>query len=174
MVPSFYWRIGVSFLVLVIGVIVVQSVMFSQMMRTAAFPQAPHLRAAGIAAEVGATLSRQPDPDLSTLLQQTQGRDRQRVYVVRRDGTVSGNTGEPLADDMRQSALAMMGVGSAEFHSAGWRPGDHRPRSGGGRAACHGRHAVASDGPRSRERSAGCCRFRARWCSLPRRCWRRW
>jgi signal transduction histidine kinase len=108
---SFYWRIGISFLVLVVGVIVVQSVMFSAMMRSASMaPRAPHLRATSIATEIGSTLSSEPSYDVAAYLRRTHGSDRQQIYVVEKDGGVSGNTSQPLADETRRSALAMLGV----------------------------------------------------------------
>ncbi len=108
---SFYWRIGISFVVLVVGVIVVQSVMFSAMMRSGSMaPRAPHLRATSIAAEIGSALSREPAYDVAGYLRRAHRGDRQRIYVVLRDGVVSGNSDQPLADDTRRSALAMMGV----------------------------------------------------------------
>ncbi len=55
-VRSFYWRIGVSFLALVVAVIVGQSVMFTFMMRAASTaPPPPHLRAAAIASLASST-----------------------------------------------------------------------------------------------------------------------
>src|SRR4030095_13140534 len=108
---SFYWRIGISFLVLVVGVIVVQSVMFSAMMRSASMaPRAPHLRATSIAIEIGSALSREPSYDVAAYLRRTHGGDRQQIYVVESNGGVSGNTSQPLADETRRSALAMLGV----------------------------------------------------------------
>ena len=130
---SFYWRIGISFLVLVVAVIVVQSVMFSHRMRSAsAFPRAPHLRAAGIAAEIGSALSQEPNYDAAAYLRRSYRGDRQHIYIVTKDGAVSGNTAEPLADDTRRSALAMMGVvGSDPRTARGGDRGGQTPNSTG-------------------------------------------
>ena len=117
---SFYWRIGISFLVLVVGVIVVQSVMFSAMMRSASTaPRAPHLRATSIATEIGAAVSREPSYDVAAYLRRTHGSDRQQIYVVESNGSVSGNTSQPLADQTRRSALAMLGITGSGPHTDG-------------------------------------------------------
>jgi methyl-accepting chemotaxis protein len=88
-----------------------QSVMFSARMRSASMaPRAPHLRATNIAAEIGSGLSSDPAYDVAAYLRRSHGRDRQQIYVVMRDGGVSANTGQPLASDIRHSALEMMGV----------------------------------------------------------------
>ena len=119
---SFYWRIGISFLVLVVGVIVVQSVMFSAMMRSASTaPRAPHVRATSIATEIGSAVSSEPSYDVAAYPRRTHGADRQQIYVVDKNGGVSGNTSQPLADETRRSALAMLGV---------TRSGPHTDRGG--------------------------------------------
>ena len=112
-------------MVLVVGVIVVQSVMFSAMMRSASMaPRAPHLRATNIAAEIGSALSRDPAYDVAGL-PASQPRPRSAADLRRqRDGSVSGNTGQPLASDMRHSALEMLGVQAVRPrpHHAAARP----------------------------------------------------
>ena len=119
---SFYWRIGISFVVLVVVVIVAQSVMFSSMMRSASMaPRAPHLRAIGVASEVGLEWAKAPGSDITAYLRRAHGADRQRIYVVTGDGVVRGNTADPLADDIRRSALAMMGS------DPGQTPGSRQP-----------------------------------------------
>jgi len=108
---SFYWRIAVTFVVLVVAVIVGQSVMFGVMLRSAARPQmAPHVRATAIALRAGALLTEDPDADLAAWLRDRHADARQRIYVVRRDGSVSGNSDAPLSDGMRQLTMLMLGV----------------------------------------------------------------
>ena len=123
------------------------------MMRSASMaPRAPHLRATSIAAEIGSALSREPAYDVAGYLRRTHGGDRQQIYVVMRDGGVSGNTGQPLAD--RHSTVGAGDDGGARGLAPGtasrgsdpnW-PRHHRPRPGRRPAAGDGRHAAAADG----------------------------
>ena len=174
---SFYWRIGISFLVLVVGVIVVQSVMFSAMMRSASMaPRAPHLRAIGdrgrsrVGAVEGSRLRRgglpAPHPRRRSPadLRRQQRRWRQRQHrsaAGRRHATVGAG------DDGRGGVWAPNR--SAEV--APDRPGHHRARPGR-RPTC----ARWSSCRRRRWASSlakwdGCCRCPARWCCLRRPCW---
>jgi two-component system sensor histidine kinase BaeS len=111
---SFYWRIALTFVVLVVAVIVGQSVMFGVMMRNAANPPAaPHLRAAAIAAEAGAQMTNDGGEDLGVWLRARHSDDRQRIYLVRADGQVNGNTEAALPDATRRVMLAMLGASPA-------------------------------------------------------------
>ncbi len=173
---SFYWRIGISFLVLVVGVIVVQSVMFSAMMRSASMaPRAPHLRATSIATEIGvgclerARLRRgglpapHPRQRSSADLRRREQRRCQRQHqsaAGRRDPTVgAGDAG---------------GSGSGPHSDAGVRPQlapslpppSWSPASCGQWSSCRRRRWAGFHA-----KWGGCCRCRARWCSLRRPCW---
>jgi hypothetical protein len=64
---SFYWRIGVSFVVLVIVVLVAQSLFFGYWLARANLEDtehSPNNRAARVAADLGSLLAQQPAPDL--------------------------------------------------------------------------------------------------------------
>jgi hypothetical protein len=62
---SFYWRIAVSFVVLVIGVLVAQSLVFSYMMaRSSPTFLSPNILALTVAADVQDVLERDPSIDL--------------------------------------------------------------------------------------------------------------
>jgi signal transduction histidine kinase len=107
---SFYWRIGISFLLLVVAVIVAQNVMFGVLMRRTATMGPPHLRASAVAADVAPLLSHGSDPDLTTFLMARFADPRQRIYVVTPDGAVAGNTSQPIESEVRRAALTMLGV----------------------------------------------------------------
>jgi hypothetical protein len=66
---SFYWRIGISFVVFVVVVLVAQSFMVGYARSNGAFaPGNPNGAAAAIAADLGAALTKTPDLDLSQIL----------------------------------------------------------------------------------------------------------
>ena len=82
---------------------------------------------------------------------------------------------EPLADETRRSALAMLGVrgptpNRSRESDAGLArsspPPSWSPASCGRWSSCRRRRWAGSRG-----KWGGCCRCRARWCSLRRPCW---
>ena len=115
---SFYWRIGFSFVVFVIVVLVAQSVMFSYLLsRSEGTFRPPNTIAASIARDVSAALAENPTADLAAVL--SRHRDTfQGAYVVTRDGAVVSNTTRPLADDLRADTLALLtGASPAQSRS---------------------------------------------------------
>ena len=112
---SFYWRLGISFVVFVLAVLVAQSVMFSYILAgtNARNPSlSPNNLATSAAAEVGAALTANPDLDLGAYLTSRYGREPWPVFVVMSDGSVSGNSTRALSDDIRRSAQsALRGTG---------------------------------------------------------------
>jgi hypothetical protein len=175
---SFYWRIGVSFLALVVAVIVGQSVMFTFMMRAASTaPPPPHLRAAAIATNLGRALQADPGRDVGAMLRDGH-RDRQRIYFVSLDGAVAGNTSEPLAEDMKRSALTMLGVqaGATPENAAATRssgPVVTAPVQVSG--ALRGIVVMPPPPMPGLSREVGrLLSLPARSSSSARRCWRRW
>jgi signal transduction histidine kinase len=112
---SFYWRLGISFVVFVLAVLVAQSVMFSYILAgtNARNPSlSPNNLATSAAAEVGAVLTANPDLDLGAYLTSRYGREPWPVFVVMSDGSVSGNSTRALSDDIRRSAQsALRGTG---------------------------------------------------------------
>src|SRR5438093_5461292 len=109
---SFYWRIGLSFVVLVVVVLVAQSAMFYYLIGRsgAARPpsQSPNNRAAIVAADVGSMLTDAPENDVGRYVNDQYRGDRYRVYVVMKSGAIAANTAEPLSDDLRRSAEAIL------------------------------------------------------------------
>lgn len=104
---SFYWRIGVSFVVFVLVVLIAQSVMFSYILARAGTQnpgRSPNNIATAVAADLGSALESNPGLDLSTYLPVRYGREPWRVFVVMRDGAIAGNYAEILSDDIRRSA----------------------------------------------------------------------
>src|SRR5687767_5815229 len=86
---SFYWRIGISFVVFVVVVLVGQSLMVGYARANGAFaPGNPNAAAAAIAAEVGVALTRDPALDLSTLLTRRLPEPGPSTHIVMSDGRV--------------------------------------------------------------------------------------
>jgi signal transduction histidine kinase len=114
---SFYWRIAVSFVVLVIVVLAAQSVMFSYLLaRNEASFRPPNTIAAGIARDVSAAMLEDSAADVGAVL--SRYRDTfQGAYVVTRDGRVIANTSRPLADDIRADTIALL-TGVTPSHAA--------------------------------------------------------
>ena len=70
---SFYWRIAVSFIALVIVVLVGQSLMFSVLLtrsQSAFAPGNPNTSPTAVAAEVGAALAAAPDGSLDAVVRE--------------------------------------------------------------------------------------------------------
>jgi len=109
---SFYWRIALSFVALVVLVLVSQSVMLSYLLsrRDGPFaPDNPNASATAVAARVGAALAADPAALVAPLLPPAES--RQRAYVVLRDGAIVSNSLEPLDDALRlQVEAALTGV----------------------------------------------------------------
>jgi two-component system, OmpR family, sensor kinase len=104
---SFYWRLGISFLVFVLAVLVAQSVMFSYILAgaNARNPSlSPNNLATSAAGEVGAALTANPDLNLRAYLTSRYGQEPWPVFVVMNDGSVSGNSTRVLSEDIRRSA----------------------------------------------------------------------
>ena len=111
MLRSFYFRIGFAFVVLVVGVIVAQSAIYSYVMARASNPfpnRSPNNLAAIVSADVGSTLAQDPDVDLQDYLVREYGRIRFALWVVMKDGRVAGNTTRPLAEGLKRSADASL------------------------------------------------------------------
>src|SRR5262245_35372121 len=109
---SFYWRLGISFVLFVLAVLVVQSVMFSFILaRTSARRPdlSPNNLATSAAGDVGAALDANPQMDLGAYLASRYGSEPWRLYVVMRDGSVWANSDEVLSDDIRRSAQSALG-----------------------------------------------------------------
>jgi signal transduction histidine kinase len=107
---SFYWRIGLSFVILVVVVLVAQSAMFGYIVARSNVPfrgRSPNNLAAIVAADIGSTLSQQPALDLNDYLNREYG-PAQPIYVVMKGDGVVANRSSPLADDLRSTVEAVL------------------------------------------------------------------
>lgn len=104
---SFYWRIGVSFVVLVIVVLGAQSVMFTYMMaRAEQNLRAPNAVATMIAADVGDVLARDPAADITPILRTHDVFSG--AYVMLKDKRVFASRAQPLPEEMQRDADAVL------------------------------------------------------------------
>src|SRR2546423_1460095 len=119
---SFYWRIGFSFFVFVIIVLVAQSLTFNYVLsRSGAFAgRSPNTLVAIVAADVGSTLTQNPKEDLAGYVQREYRRVGFVVYVVMKDGRVASNTGQPMPEDIRESVAQVLA--GTDFKRTGTRP----------------------------------------------------
>src|SRR5262245_60459178 len=120
---SFYWRIGLSFAVLVVVVLAAQSAMFGYLMRRtiATFPsRIPNNFASSVASDLDAALTEDPALDLQQFVSSHYRGNMFQTYVVMRDGQIAANAAEPLADDLRRLADALL-AGSDLMNA------DHQP-----------------------------------------------
>jgi signal transduction histidine kinase len=104
---SFYFRIGFSFVVFLVAVVVAQSAIFSYVLARASNPfpnRSPNNLAAIVAADVGATLVQEPGVDLQEYLVREYGRIPFSLWIVMKNGRVAGNTARPLGDSLKRSA----------------------------------------------------------------------
>jgi two-component system, OmpR family, sensor kinase len=111
MFRSLYFRIGFSFVIFLVVVIVAQSAIFSYVLaRSSSRPSRPPNNVAAIvAADIGATLAQDPTVDLRAYLTREYG-DVQPIYVVMKDGRVAGNRAAALDDRQRTMAEAVLGT----------------------------------------------------------------
>src|SRR5215475_14151469 len=102
---SFYWRIGISFVVSVIVVLVAQGLMVGYARSAGAFaPGNPNATAMAVASQIGSALTKDPDRDLASLLPhaRTSSAEAGRsvpgpsVYVVMSDGRLTSTSTQPL------------------------------------------------------------------------------
>src|SRR5207245_10418210 len=88
---SFYWRIGVSFFVLVIAVLVAQSAMVTYLMRRGPFTgRSPNNIAAIIAADFGSLHPHDPSLDLNAHL------NRETAHGQPDNALVHGSQADPI------------------------------------------------------------------------------
>src|SRR6185503_3487368 len=102
-------RIGFSFVIFVVALIVAQSAIFSyNIARGRPFNlRPPNTVAAIVAADIGAALAQDPDLDVQEYVTR-EYRQIQPLTVVMKDGRVASNRLEPLADGIRRSADAVL------------------------------------------------------------------
>lgn len=110
---SFYWRIGVSFVVFLIVVLVAQSIMFSYMFARSELTfarESPNAVAVAIASDVAAQLARDPAADVNDVLAGKYAGVRPGAYVVLKTGRIAANTPEPLAEELVWETRALFGA----------------------------------------------------------------
>jgi signal transduction histidine kinase len=109
---TLYWRIGFGFLALIVGLLVLQSLMFSYIVtrsRETLPGGSPNRFAALVAADVGSALAQDANLDVQQYVQERYGTVLARVYVVMKDGRVAGNSAEPLPENILNAAVAGLG-----------------------------------------------------------------
>jgi signal transduction histidine kinase len=111
---SFYWRIGISFVVFVIVVLVGQSLMVGYARANGAFaPGNPNAAAAAIAAELGTALTSDPELDVAAFLSRRSD-PSPSTHVVMADGRVASRSAQPLRADIERQARAMLAAKAPE------------------------------------------------------------
>jgi two-component system, OmpR family, sensor kinase len=109
---SFYWRIAVTFVVFMVGVLVAQSLVFSYLTAQSE-PSflSPNVLAVAVAADMQEALVADPAVDVQQHLV-TKYRNAQTLYVVLSDGRIGSNSASPVPDDIRGAAAAIGAGGS--------------------------------------------------------------
>jgi signal transduction histidine kinase len=108
---SFYFRIGFSFVVFVVAVVIAQNAIFGYVMsRTAgrAFPgRSPNNLAAIVAADVGSALAQDPDLDVDEYVRREYEQAR-FLFVMMKNGRIAANSPRTLDDGIRRSIEAVL------------------------------------------------------------------
>ena len=109
---SFYWRIGISFVVFVVVVLVAQSLMVGYARSRGAFaPGNPNGTAAAIASELGSSLTNHSDLDVAQLLTDAYRGGGPPAYVLMADGRRASTSQQPLRPTIeRQVRATLAGV----------------------------------------------------------------
>jgi len=117
---SFYFRIGFSFVVFVVGVVVAQSIVFNLLLRRPRFPgRSPNAVAAIVAADLGSALAQDRGLDLDEYLKREYAR-LQPIYAVMKSGVVASNRSAPLRDGTLRTAQGMLA--GTDFRRGGSEP----------------------------------------------------
>jgi signal transduction histidine kinase len=110
---SFYFRIGFSFVLFVVSLLVLQSVVFNNLRRRSPLrDRPPNTVVAIVAADLSAVLSQDAAVDLDAYLKREYAAS-QPIYAVMRDGRTVSNRSAPLATDMRQYVETMLAGGGS-------------------------------------------------------------
>jgi hypothetical protein len=109
---SFYFRIGVSFVLFSVCLLVFQNLIFGGgRVRPPLRDRSPNTVAAIVAADLGSILSRDASTDLDAYLT-SEYRQSQPIYVVWRNGHTASNRAAPLAEDMLRYLEDMLNDGA--------------------------------------------------------------
>ena len=88
---SFYFRIGFSFVIFVVGLLVAQSLIFNVILTRPPFPvRSPNNLVAIIAADLGSALTQDPALDLGAYLEREYAR-LQPIHVLMKSGDTAAN-----------------------------------------------------------------------------------
>src|SRR5207237_850844 len=111
---SFYWRVAATFVVVMSGVLVAQSLVFSYLAAQSS-PSflSPNILAVTVAADMQEALAANPSLDLQEHLEARYGRT-QPLYVVLADGRMGSNSRDPVPDDIRRAAAEQVGAGNLD------------------------------------------------------------
>jgi signal transduction histidine kinase len=113
---SFYFRIGFSFVLFSVCLLVLQTVLFNALRtRSPLGDRAPNTVVAIVAADLGAVLGQDPSSDLDAHLKREYGQS-QPIYVVMRNGRVASNRSTPLAGDMQRYVETLLVGGAHDRH----------------------------------------------------------
>src|SRR5947209_9124427 len=108
---SFYFRIGFSFVVFVVAVVIAQNAIFGFVVSRAAGPafpgRSPNNLAAIVAADVGSALAQDPELDVEEYVRREYEQAR-FLFVMMRDGRIAANSSRTLDDGIRRSIEATL------------------------------------------------------------------
>jgi signal transduction histidine kinase len=111
---SFYFRIGFTFVLFVVSLIVLQGLVSNAVRTRSPFRgRSPNTVVAIVAADVGALLNQNPNADVDAYLKREYA-ESQPIYVVMKEGTTASNRAAPLAADMRSYVDTMLAGSSRE------------------------------------------------------------
>jgi signal transduction histidine kinase len=116
---SLYWRIAASFAVFTLAMLLVQNMLFRYLIeRPDPSFLSPNAMALLVAADMQQGVVTEASLNLDDYLRQKYAATRQPVYVVLKDGRIGGNRREPLSDEMRRAAVAMLAGGDVRTVTA--------------------------------------------------------
>ena len=107
---SFYWRIAISFVVLVAVVLLGQGVMVSYLSESRGLfaPGNPNAVAAAVATDVGHGLEQDPHFDIGAYVRGREQGPGPATYVLTREGRVVTNAARPLSEAIRRQTASML------------------------------------------------------------------
>ncbi len=105
---SFYFRLGFSFVVFVVSLLIAQSAIFNMMLARRAFPgRAPNNVVAIVAADLSSALAQDPSLDVGAFLTREYG-GLQPAYALMKNGAIGSNRTSPLDSEVRRSAEGVL------------------------------------------------------------------
>jgi signal transduction histidine kinase len=105
---SFYFRLGFSFVVFVVSLLVAQSMIFNLALSRRPFPmRAPNNVVAIVAADLSSALAQDSSLDVGAFLTREYG-GIQPAYALMKDGSIGANRTEPLDTEVRRSVEGVL------------------------------------------------------------------